>query len=66
MRDNDVRDHRDELLEMRDEVESKVDYRSLLTLMGERGRRILDGIDELEEAVEDGRVGYVSLVATAE
>lgn len=66
VRDSDVCDHRDDLLRMRDEVESKVDYRSLLTLMGERGRRILDGVNELEEAVEDGRVGYVSVVATAE
>lgn len=66
VRDNDVRDHRDDLLEMRDEVKSKVDYRSLLSLMGERGKRILDGVNELEEAIEDGRVGYVSLVATAE
>ena len=66
VRDNDVRDHRDDLLRMRDEVESKVDYRSLLSLMGERGRRVLEGVDELEEAVEQGRVGYVSVVATAE
>ena len=65
VRDSDVCDHRDDLLAMRDEVESKVDYRSLLTLMGERGSRILDGVNELEEAVEDGRLGYVSLVATA-
>jgi len=66
VRDNDVRDHRDDLLRMRDEVESKVDYRGLLSLMGERGRRILEGVNELEEAVEEGRVGYVSVVATAE
>lgn len=65
VREDEVRDHRDDLLRMRDEVESKVDYRSLLTLMGDRGRRILDGVNELEEAVEDGRVGYMSLVATA-
>lgn len=64
--DNDVRDHRDDLLRIRDEIEEKVDYRGLLSLMGDRGRRVLDGVNEMEEAVEDGRVGYVSVVATAE
>jgi hypothetical protein len=42
-----------------------VDYERLLGSMGDRGQRLLDGIDELERAVEDGRIGYVSIVATA-
>ena len=66
VRENDVCDHRDDLLRMRDELESKVEYRSLLSLMGDKGRRTLEAVEELEKAVEDGRVGYVSLVAEAE
>jgi hypothetical protein len=50
---------------MRDRATERVDYRGLLGLFGDRGRRILDGVDALEEAVEDRRVGYVSVVATA-
>jgi len=42
-----------------------VDYRGLLALAGERGRRLLAGVEALEAAVESGRVGYVSLVARA-
>lgn len=60
----DVRDHREDVLAMRDTVASKVDYERLLVVLGERGRRLRDGIREMETAVEDGRVGYVSLVAT--
>jgi arsenite methyltransferase len=61
-----VRDHREDLLAMRDRVEDAVDYEGLLGLFGARGDRLLSGIDELETAVADGRVSYVSLVATAE
>lgn len=60
-----VRDHRADLLAMRDEVQSAVDYEGLLGLLGERGQRILTGIEDLEAAVESGEVGYVSLVAEA-
>lgn len=60
-----VRDHRDDLLAMRDDVQSAVDYEGLLGLLGERGERILAGIEALEAAVESGEVGYVSLVAEA-
>jgi len=31
--------------------------------MGPKGERALDGIDEIEAAIEDGRLDYVSLVA---
>jgi len=60
---DDVRNHRDDLLAMQETVQDRVDYESLLGLMGERGQRLLDGIQEAETAVEDGRIGYVSLVA---
>jgi SAM-dependent methyltransferase len=59
-----VADHHEDLLAMRDEVASKVDYERLLGLMGERGRRVQDVIDGVEAAVEEGRIGYVSVVAT--
>jgi len=60
-----VRDHHDDLLAMRDRVTERIDYESLLGLMGERGQRALDAIEELETAVEAGNVRYVSVVATA-
>ena len=59
-----TRNHREDLLAMRDEVAGQVDYRGLLGLLGERGQRALDAIETLETAVEDGTVSYVSLVAT--
>jgi len=59
-----VRDHRADLLAMRDELRSKVDYEGLLGALGERGQGLLEGIEDLEAAVEGGGVGYVSLVAT--
>jgi len=60
-----VTDHHDDLLAMRDRVTDRVDYEGLLGLLGERGRRALDAIETLEAAVEDGEVGYVSVVADA-
>ena len=62
---DEVRDHREDLLSMRDEIGAAIDYERLLPLMGERGEALLDGIEELETATETGRVSYVSLVATA-
>lgn len=59
-----VRDHREDLLAMRDQVTEQVDYAGLLGAMGERGREVREGIERVEDAVADGRVGYVSLVAT--
>lgn len=61
-----LRDHREELLAMRDQIERSVDYEGLLGQLGERGERILESIDELEAGVESGDIGYVSLVATVE
>jgi SAM-dependent methyltransferase len=60
-----VSDHHDDLLAMRDRVADRVDYEGVLGLLGERGQRVLDALDELETAVETGRVSYVSLVASA-
>ena len=62
----DVTDHHDDLLAMRDRVTERVDYRGLLGVMGERGQRALSAIETLEAAVEAGDVSYVSLVATAQ
>lgn len=59
-----IHDQRDDLLAMREKVAERVDYERLLGSMGQRGQRLLDGVHELEAAVDDGRVSYVSLVAT--
>lgn len=59
----DVRNQRADLLAMRDRAAERVDYERLLPALGERGRRLLDGIHDLEDAIEAGRVGYVSVVA---
>lgn len=59
-----ISDHRDDLLAMRDRVTDRVDYEGILGLLGDRGRRALDAIAELEAAVEAGRVSYVSIVAS--
>lgn len=60
---DDVRDHREDLLAMRDRATDRVDYEGLLGALGDRGRELLEGVEQLEAAVESGRVGYVSLVA---
>ena len=59
----DVRDHREDLLAMRDQIASRVDYEALLGRLGERGERLLDTIEELESRVESGKLSYISLVA---
>lgn len=62
----DRRDHREDLLATRDRLADSVDYEGLLRALGPRGERLLAGIEALETAVEDGTVGYVSLVARRE
>lgn len=57
----DVRDHREDLLDMRDRLADRVDYEGLLGRLGDD--ELLGAVSELERAVEAGRVGYVSLVA---
>lgn len=59
----DIRDHRADLLDMRDQIASRIDYEALLGRLGERGDRILTAIEELEADVESGDISYVSLVA---
>jgi SAM-dependent methyltransferase len=61
-----TRDHREDLLAMRDELAGQVEYEGLLGLLGKRGQRALDAIETLETAVEDGTISYLSVVATAE
>jgi SAM-dependent methyltransferase len=61
-----MNDHHDDLVAMRDRVNQRVDYGPLLGLLGERGTRIRTAIEDLEAAVDDGRIGYVSVVARAE
>lgn len=61
---DDVRTHRDDLLAMRDRIEDNLDYERLVTALGDRGADLRDGVEELEEAVVSGRIGYVSIVAT--
>jgi SAM-dependent methyltransferase len=58
-----VGDHREELFAMREQMASKINYEGLLPLLGERGATILDGIHDVEDAVDDGRIGYVSVVS---
>ncbi len=60
-----VRDHREDLLAMRDQVAEQVDLDGLLTLMGDRGDDLREQASELAGRVEDGTIGYVSLVAEA-
>jgi hypothetical protein len=50
---------------MRAELADRIDYRGLLRAMGDGGQALLDGVDRLEAAVENGTVGYVSMVAQA-
>lgn len=64
--ESDLKDHREDLLKMRDRIKERIDYSQLLALMGDKGERIREGASRLEEAIEERSVGYVSIVATAE
>ncbi|MFB6298165.1 MAG: class I SAM-dependent methyltransferase [Salinirussus sp.] len=61
----DVRDHQDDLVAMRDEAARRLDVDAILGMLGDRGRELQAGVERLDEAVESGRVGYVSLVGHA-
>ncbi len=61
----DVRDQQDDLLAMRDRAKERVNVDELATLLGDTGHHLEDGIANLETALEDGTVGYVSIVAEA-
>jgi len=54
----------DDLLEMRNRIREAIDFERLAGALGERGDDLREGLRELEAAVESGRVGYVSIVAT--
>lgn len=60
-----VEGHREDLLAMRNDLAGTVDYEGLLGVLGSKGQRALEAIETLEAAVEDGRIDYVSVVATA-
>jgi arsenite methyltransferase len=60
-----VRDHREDLLAMRDQFSEEVDVDGLLSLMGDRGDDLRQQGSQLARQVEDGTIGYVSLVAEA-
>lgn len=59
----DERDHHDDLVEMRETIEARLDYRRLLAAMGPQGRSLLEGVEEVEAALEARELGYVSIVA---
>jgi arsenite methyltransferase len=61
---DDVQTHRDDLLTMRDRLKDAVDAERLVDVLGDRGTRLRDGANDLETAVEAGRIGYVSIIAT--
>ncbi len=57
-------DHREDLLAMRDRLRGRVDVEGLLIALGARGARLQRAVDEIEQALEEGTLGYVSLVAS--
>lgn len=59
-----VRTHREDLLAMRDRLLERLDVERLVDALGDRGTQLRDGANKLEAAVESGRIGYVSIVAT--
>jgi SAM-dependent methyltransferase len=61
----DVRDHHEDLVAMREEAAGKLDVDAILSALGERGERLKRGVADLDAAIEDGTVGYVSLVGEA-
>lgn len=61
---DDVQTHHDDLLALRDRLRASLDSERLVDALGDRGKRLRDGATDLEAAVESGRIGYVSVVAT--
>lgn len=59
-----VQSHGDDLVAMPDRIQAGVDYERLLETLGERGARLREGVRDLDAAIESGRIGYVSIVAT--
>lgn len=58
-----VETHREDILEMRDRLTDALDYDRLITALGARGPHLRKSATKLEEAVEEERIGYVSIVA---
>lgn len=63
---DDAQTHRDDLLEMRDRLTDAIDYERLVDALGDRGEHFRSDAVELEAAVESGRIGYISVVATGQ
>lgn len=59
-----VHTHQDDLLAMRDQLRDAVDIGRLVSVLGERGADLREGVRDLESAVESGDIGYISIVAT--
>lgn len=58
-----VRDRSGDLAEMRDRIRSRVDVDGLLGALGDAAGPLGDGVDAIEEALADGVLGYVHVVA---
>lgn len=59
-----IQDHRHNLLAMRDRLTDNLDFERLASALGDQGEQFSEGAKKLETAVESGRVGYISMVAT--
>jgi hypothetical protein len=49
---------------MRDRLTDIFDYDRLVDAIWDRGARLRDGAVALEDAIESGRISYISVVAT--
>lgn len=58
-----VRNHREDLLTMRDRFAATLDYRGLLESLGTDGQTLLAAIEEVESRIEAGDIMYLSVVA---
>jgi len=58
-----IRTHHQDVLEMRDRIRESVDIERYASLVGS-DNELQAGMQELEAAVESGRVGYISVVAS--
>jgi arsenite methyltransferase len=62
----DSQTHRDDLLGMRDRLGDALDYERIMSMLGDRETRLREGATDLENAIESGKIGYVSVIATPE